>query len=500
MEIIKHKRWKEAIEVKDEEGFCLMKKLLEKFPEVAKVVMDKCMQTSDHIKTDPDYSKSFNFELLDPAPGEQANAKGIRYFGPKVMLKHAYKELILHPLTQELMRLKRHAFKTKYIFLGALLHMFFTINLTFFLLCLNSFAIDAHQNSTSYSSQSFCTDSRLLPSRAMSAIISGLSILNHLYRIYCERWSYWMDMSNILELCTYTAALISVNGREIKQDESFELTFAILAVFLAYVTLMAYLQSLFKAGIYVTMMFEVFRTLLLVFAVFFLLLFGFALSFHVLLSRESNAARAGIKLQHNDPDPFGRLDLSLLKVLDMMIGELEYNTFFVDNTLYLPHLTRFVFASFCVLIPIVFMNLLIGLAVGDIESIQRNAELKLLAIEIEDVYTFERRLPKCILRRFYKPSITIYPNKQNCMWRKGITNVRRMLTGMKDNSSLDEVDDSSFEQTASAFWHRMTALEHKVDKLSANVETQTEMLEKVVKILTAKENSEITHPSLDVKL
>jgi len=29
--------WKEAIEVKDEEGFCLMKKLLEKFPEVAKV-------------------------------------------------------------------------------------------------------------------------------------------------------------------------------------------------------------------------------------------------------------------------------------------------------------------------------------------------------------------------------------------------------------------------------------------------------------------------------
>jgi len=184
----------------------------------------------------------------------------------------------------------------------------------------------------------------------------------------------------------------------------------------------------------------------------------------------------------------------------MMIGELEYNTFFVDNTLYLPHLTRFVFASFCVLIPIVFMNLLIGLAVGDIESIQRNAELKLLAIEIEDVYTFERRLPKCILRRFYKPSITIYPNKQNCMWRKGITNVRRMLTGMKDNSSLDEVDDSSFEQTASAFWHRMTALEHKVDKLSANIETQTEMLEKVVKMLTAKENSEVAHPSLDVKL
>ena len=34
--------WKEAIEVKDDEGFCMMKKLIEKLPEVAKVknIMD----------------------------------------------------------------------------------------------------------------------------------------------------------------------------------------------------------------------------------------------------------------------------------------------------------------------------------------------------------------------------------------------------------------------------------------------------------------------------
>ena len=59
-------------------------------------------------------------------------------------------------------------------------------------------------------------------------------------------------------------------------------------------------------------------------------------------------------------DPFGSLDLSILKVLDMMIGELEYNTFFVDKTLYLPDLTRFIFVLFCALIPIVFMNLLVS--------------------------------------------------------------------------------------------------------------------------------------------
>ena len=44
----------------------------------------------------------------------------------------------------------------------------------------------------------------------------------------------------------------------------------------------------------------------------------------------------------------------------MMIGELEYSTFFVDETLYLPDLTRFIFVVFCALIPIVFMNLLVS--------------------------------------------------------------------------------------------------------------------------------------------
>jgi len=43
-----------------------------------------------------------------------------------------------------------------------------------------------------------------------------------------------------------------------------------------------------------------------------------------------------------------------------MIGELEYSTFFVDKTLYLPDLTRFIFVVFCALIPIVFMNLLVS--------------------------------------------------------------------------------------------------------------------------------------------
>ncbi|XP_020632929.1 transient receptor potential cation channel subfamily A member 1-like isoform X2 [Orbicella faveolata] len=460
MEIIKHKRWKESVEVKDDEGFCMMKQLIEKFPDVAKVVMDKCVETSDHLKTDADFSTSFNFVFLDPIPGEQINDEGIRYFGPKLMLKHGHRELILHPLTQELMRVKRSSLNLKYFYLAFFIYSLFTVNLTFLVLCLNSWSIDSQRNSTSEFTRDFCPAYGLHATRGTTAIISGISLLSHIYRIYCEKWSYWMDVSNLLELCALICAIITIVSREIYHNERFEFSFGIMAVLLAYLTLMSYLQSVFKAGIYVTMMFEVLRTLLVVFAVFSLLLFAFALVFHALLSRQANASRAGIKLEQDGEDPFGTLDLSILKVLDMMIGELEYSTFFVDKTLYLPDLTRFIFAVFCALIPIVFMNLLIGLAVGDIESIQKNAELKLLAIEIEDVYSFERRLPNCLLRRIHKSRVTKYPNRRG--WRqKGVMNIRRLIAGMKDNLAFEQTDCESFEQAAASVCHRMDALEQK---------------------------------------
>ena len=43
-----------------------------------------------------------------------------------------------------------------------------------------------------------------------------------------------------------------------------------------------------------------------------------------------------------------------------MIGELEYNTFFVDKSLFIADITRFIFTIFCILMPIVFMNLLVS--------------------------------------------------------------------------------------------------------------------------------------------
>lgn len=75
----------------------------------------------------------------------------------------------------------------------------------------------------------------------------------------------------------------------------------------------------------------------------------------------------------------------------MMLGEIDFVGTYVqpyyksesDIMLPFPMPTFFILGLFMVLMPILLMNLLIGLAVGDIESVRRNAQLKRLAMQVE---------------------------------------------------------------------------------------------------------------------
>lgn len=67
-----------------------------------------------------------------------------------------------------------------------------------------------------------------------------------------------------------------------------------------------------------------------------------------------------------------------------------------------------------ILMPILLMNLLIGLAVGDIESVRRNAQLKRLAMQVVLHTELERKLPQIWLERVDKMELIEYPNNQKC--------------------------------------------------------------------------------------
>lgn len=89
---------------------------------------------------------------------------------------------------------------------------------------------------------------------------------------------------------------------------------------------------------------------------------------------------------------FKNITMSLMRTFAMMLGEIDFvgtyvQPFFKSETdviLPFPWPTFFILSLFMVLMPILLMNLLIGLAVGDIESVRRNAQLKRLAMQVSD--------------------------------------------------------------------------------------------------------------------
>ena len=70
----------------------------------------------------------------------------------------------------------------------------------------------------------------------------------------------------------------------------------------------------------------------------------------------------------------------------MMLGELDYEHTYIENgeDQHFSNVNLFILLLFAVIMPILLMNLLVGLAIGDLMQIQQNARLKRLAMQVSD--------------------------------------------------------------------------------------------------------------------
>ncbi len=110
------------------------------------------------------------------------------------------------------------------------------------------------------------------------------------------------------------------------------------------------------------------------------------------LSPHLAAIRAIIMLQ--DIDGIEKFFMPFIK------GEIQYGT-----------ITMVFLIIFIFLMPILLTNLLIGLAVGDIHTIQKNAEIKRMAMVIESYCSLERKMTKSIHDRVMEMEFTSYTDK-----------------------------------------------------------------------------------------
>uniref|UniRef100_A0AAZ3QNS0 Transient receptor potential cation channel, subfamily A, member 1b n=1 Tax=Oncorhynchus tshawytscha TaxID=74940 RepID=A0AAZ3QNS0_ONCTS len=218
---------------------------------------------------------------------------------------------------------------------------------------------------------------------------------------YQTRLSYLKDISNIQDWFSIILSLLFVIALFFNAEGSWHWQAGALAIIMSWVNFLLYLQRFEHFGIYVVMFREIARTLFKILLLFFFLMLAFALVFYALMLNQ---------------EEFERLDLSVIQIFVMMVGELNYQSNFLDMYLHnkfpFPFITFYMLVIFIIFMPILLMNMMIGLAVGDIAEVQRSATLKRIAMQIELHTNLEEKMPYWLLKRVDQSSITIYPNRK----------------------------------------------------------------------------------------
>ncbi|ODM92765.1 Transient receptor potential channel pyrexia [Orchesella cincta] len=129
-------------------------------------------------------------------------------------------------------------------------------------------------------------------------------------------------------------------------------------------------------GIYVEILTEFFKNFLVFITIFSSLLISFVFSFNILLPNSTG---------------FINLSNSVLKVLTMMTGELNYDEIFhsEEEKLIYPFSSHIMYAIFIMVATIILFNLLIGFTVSDIQGLQKDAEVNQISNKLEQIFLME---------------------------------------------------------------------------------------------------------------
>lgn len=185
--------------------------------------------------------------------------------------------------------------------------------------------------------------------------------------------------------------------------EEWEHHLAAVVILLSWVELLFIIGRFPAFGLYVQMFAQVTKNFGKFLFAYICLINAFSLSFGVLFPNHA---------------PFKTTGLRLLKTLVMMTGEIEYDEwFFDDKTIMYPTTSYIIFCVFLIFVTIILMNLLVGLAVSDIQGLLKSVGLDRLVRQTELVAHFEAfmfskwiawAVPRGILRLLHR-RVLLFP-------------------------------------------------------------------------------------------
>lgn len=160
------------------------------------------------------------------------------------------------------------------------------------------------------------------------------------------------------------------------------------AVLFGWTELTLMLGRLPNFGVYALMFYSVAQHLVKFIFVFFFFLAGFSFSFHVMFMDHKAAFQS----------PW----TAILRTLAMMLGDVNYDEYLTEGNSNLNGTAHVIYFCFLILVALILMNLLIGLAVNDIQGLQKEGRVKRLRKQAQFIVYLEdiasNRFLKMILR------------------------------------------------------------------------------------------------------
>ncbi|XP_078590529.1 transient receptor potential cation channel subfamily A member 1-like isoform X2 [Branchiostoma floridae x Branchiostoma japonicum] len=324
-------------------------------------------------------------------------------------------------------------------------------------------------------SQTLCVLSYLV------LVFAAIGLIKDVYNLIRQGLDF-LTVSNMLDFIMCLAALLYTIPAKLPlpMHPCVKAYAATIAVFLAWIMFVLVLRRIYVFGLYIIMIGSIFITMIRVVLVFIIYLFAFCFSFFYLVTIADTSLGSGF-------DDFPRTFYTLLS---MMMGELDINSNFKLGVNTRNSITLALLLIFIVVMCIIIVNLLVGLAVGDIKAIREAARLGHLQIQAEYMLHKEWGI-SLFLRRF---QIMHYNEKKGS--RKKMSLITRIVP-----QQLRELFDvgKEFEEAKSCSCHEIleetrASLEARLKEVMSSLSNVQHDLSQLSK-LTSQE--QLSSTSLD---
>ncbi len=352
----------------------------------------------------------------------------------KLLAKNKHKQCLTHPLVDKYLYLKWKDYAHIPYFVKSWLVLLWAILLSVFI-GMSPVPSQLEQTTVTNASASDLPEEEISTAANVIrfitiffTIVNGLFWLLNIYVLrlklithFVEEFEFWLNGCAIIATLIY---LIPFSGLNSVIYEA-----GAIAIFTCWVDALVHLEIFGFIGIYVLMIMSITKDVLKVLIICLFLFFAFAFAFYILVGSVS-------ELQ------FTNIGTSLVSSLSSALAIIDLETFVAHESSLRFHVLVFIFyVLLLIMLPIVVINLLIGLAVGDIAQIQADAKINRQLFILTNLARLELFLSPNVLLRYNRESYVYYPNHVGGSWLK------RMMRKIEDYILKTDIDAAtSIEQ------------------------------------------------------